>query len=309
MMALLLLVTAVAWAQVPEDDVLSGEQCKMCHAEQHEEWMGTLHSSALEGLKTSDHAGDSCLECHSTDYIYDNTLTLETAQYGITCAACHTPHDTPGDDKPAIADVGELCKGCHNADLAAGEMPEPGATLHHPTSSMMAGSGAIGVESVPSAHDVDCITCHLEGHQFAPAQSACDGCHGGAATIEDATAAVSAKLEEYGAVEGFAESWPAEYTNYTLVMNDGSNGIHNPGYAAAIVAAIDAALAEPAAEEAAPEEAAPEEAAPEEAAPEEPVELPTAGGVPLVGGPALLLLSGSIALAGGLGAYAWNRRR
>ena len=304
--ALSLLMTAAVWAQVPEDDVLSGEQCKMCHAEQHEEWTGTLHSQALEGLKTSDHAGDSCLPCHSTDHIYDNTVTLETAQYGITCAACHTPHDTPGDEMPAIEDVGALCKGCHNADLAEGEEAEPGATIHHPTSSMMAGSGAIGVDPMPSKHDVDCITCHLEGHQFAPAQSACDTCHGGAATIEDATAPVKAKLEEYGAIDGFADSNPAAYTNYTFLLNDGSSGVHNPTYAAAIVVAIDAELAqEPAAE--VEEEAPAEEAPAEEAAP--PAEVPTAGGVPLVNGSTLLLLTGTLSLAGGLAAYAWSRRK
>jgi predicted CXXCH cytochrome family protein len=306
-MALLLLFTAVAWAQVPEDDVLSGEQCKMCHADEHADWASTAHPESLEGLKTSDHADATCMHCMSTDYRYDETLTLETAKYGITCVACHNPHDTPGDDKPAIEDVGALCKECHNAELLAGETAEPGQTLRHSVSEMTAGFGAIGVDPIPSKHGVDCNTCHLEGHQFAPAQSACDTCHGGAATIEDATAAVKGKLEEYGAVEGLADGWPAAYTNYTLLMNDGSGGVHNPGYAAAIVAAIDAALAEPAAEEAAPEEAAPAE---EEAAPaEEPAELPATGGVPLVSGPALLLLSGSIALAGGLGAYAWNRRK
>jgi hypothetical protein len=155
---------------------------------------------------------------------------------------------------------------------------------------------------MPSKHDVDCITCHLEGHQFAPAQSACDTCHGGAATIEDATAPVKAKLEEYGAIDGFADSNPAAYTNYTFLLNDGSSGIHNPGYAAAIVAAIDAELAQ--------EPAAPAEEAPAEEAPaEEPAELPESGGVPLVNGSTLLLLTGTLSLAGGLAAYAWHRRK
>ena len=48
-----------------------------------------------------------------------------------------------------------------------------------------------------------------------------------------------------------------------------------------------------------------EEAVEEEAAP---VEAPVAGGVPLAG-PALLLLSGTLAAAGGLGTYVWSRRK
>jgi predicted CXXCH cytochrome family protein len=295
-------MTAAVWAQVPDDTVLSGEQCKMCHAEEYEEWAATAHPNSLEGLKASGHGQDTCMHCMSTDYRYDETLTLETAKYGITCAACHTPHDTPGDDKPAIADVGALCKECHNAELLAGETAEPGDTIRHSVSDMMAGSGAIGVEPMASKHDIDCITCHLEGHQFAPAQSACDTCHGGAATIEDATAAVNAKLEEWGAVEGLADGWPAAYTNRTMLMNDGSGGVHNPSYAAAILAAIDAQLAQPAAE------VVVEEVVEEEVV-EEPVVLPEDGGVPLVSGPALLLLTGTLALAGGFGTYVWNRRK
>lgn len=63
------------------------------------------------------------------------------------------------------------------------------------------------------------------------------------------------------------------------------------------MAAIDAELAQPAAEVVAEEVV------------EEAEVLPTAGGVPLVSGPALLLLTGTLALAGGFGTYVWNRRK
>jgi predicted CXXCH cytochrome family protein len=86
----------------------------------------------------------------SADYRWDEELTVETAQYGVTCVACHNPHDTPGDGKPAIADVAALCKDCHNAHLEEGATAEAGTTLRHSVKEMMGGYGAIGVEDTPS---------------------------------------------------------------------------------------------------------------------------------------------------------------
>ena len=160
---------------------------------------------------------------------------------------------------------------------------------------------------MPSKHNIDCNTCHLGGHQFAPAQSACDTCHGGAATIEAAGAAVRDVLEDPCGMEGLADMYPEAYTNCTILSGDGSNGIHNPTYATAIMAAINESLAQPAAEVV--EEEVVEEEVVEEEVVEEAEILPMAGGVPLVSGPALLLLSGTLALAGGFGTYVWNRRK
>jgi predicted CXXCH cytochrome family protein len=306
--ALCLSMAAVVSAQVPDDDVLSGEQCKMCHPEEHEVWAGTAHPNSLTALRESGHGSEDCLHCMSADYRYNDELTLETAQYGVTCVACHTPHDTPGDGNPAIADVGALCKDCHNAELEAGATAEAGTTLRHAVTEMMGGYGAIDAEGTVSKHDLACNTCHLQGHLFVPEQSTCDGCHGGAMVIEEQGAAVRAFVEEKSAMEGLAEGWPAAYTNISLLSSDDSGGIHNMSYANAIVAATEALLeAEPVAvaeEPAAEEEAAPTE---EEAAPVE--ELPETGGVPLVSGPALLLLTGTLTLAGGFGTYVWTRRK
>jgi predicted CXXCH cytochrome family protein len=308
--ALSLLMTVAVWAQVPEDSVLSGEQCKMCHAEQHGEWAGTKHPNSLTAVIDSGHGSEDCLHCMSADYRWDNSLTIETAKYGVTCVACHTPHDTPGDNKPAIADVAALCKDCHNAELEPGATAEAGTALRHAVTEMFGGYGAIDAEGSVSKHDMACNTCHLQGHLYVPEQSTCDGCHGGNVKIEDAGAAVRAKVEAVMAMEGLAESYPAAYTNVTLLSSDDSGGIHNMPYANAIVAAIDLQLAqEPApAPTAAPTEEAPAEEAPaEEAAP--PAEMPTSGGAPLVSGSALLMLTGTLSVMGGLVAYAWNRRK
>jgi hypothetical protein len=302
--ALSLFTTVAVLAQVPEDDVLSGEQCKMCHPNEHADWAGTAHPNSINAVKESDHGSEDCLHCMSADYRWDETLTVETAQYGVTCVACHIPHETPGDANPAIDDVAAVCKDCHNAHLEEGATAEAGTTLRHSVKEMMGGYGAIGAEGTPSKHDIACNTCHLEGHKFVPAQSTCDTCHAGAVTIEAAGAAVRAFVDTTGAIEGLAEGWPAAYTNYTLVANDDSGGIHNPTYAAAIVAAVEAALQE---EPAATPEPTPEEPA-EPAEPEEPTQLPETGGVP-VDAPTLLLLSGFLTLLGGVGAYVWDRRR
>lgn len=241
--ALSFLIVAVISAQGPDQDALSGEQCKTCHTEEYDEWAATVHPKSIEDVKASDHASESCLHCMSADYRYDETLTVETAKYGVTCLACHAPHDTPGDDKPKITDVNVVCKGCHNAHLEEGATEfEAGATARHPSKEMMAGLGAIGVASTPSKHDVACNTCHLQGHKYEPAQSACDNCHSGDKTIEGVAASLTPRLEELAAMETLADDYPAAYTNFTLLSNDKSNGVHNPTYAMAMLNTINSVL-------------------------------------------------------------------
>jgi len=240
-----LLTVALILAQAPEPAALSGEQCKACHAEQYDEWAATAHPKSVEAVKSSDHASESCLHCMSTDYRYDESLTVETFQFGVTCLACHAPHDTPGDAKPKVADVSAVCKDCHNAHLEEGMAEfEAGNTARHPTKEMMAGLGAIGVASTPSKHDMACNTCHLEGHRYEPAQSACDVCHGGEKTIEGVAALFAPRLEELAAMKTLQDDYPAAYTNSTMLSNDKSNGVHNPAYALAVLNAINSPLGE-----------------------------------------------------------------
>ena len=242
-MGLSLLTVAVILAQGPDDAALSGEQCKACHATQYDEWATTAHPKSIEAVKSSDHATESCLHCMSTDYRYDETLTVETFQFGVTCLACHAPHDTPGDDKPKISDVDAVCKDCHNGHLEEGATEfEAGNTVRHPSKEMMAGLGAVGVASTPSKHDIACNTCHMEGHKYEPAQSACDTCHSGDKTIESMAASFAPRLEELAAMETLQDGYPTAYTNFTMLSNDKSNGVHNPAYAMAMLNAINSVL-------------------------------------------------------------------
>jgi predicted CXXCH cytochrome family protein len=300
--ALCLAMVTVVAAQAPDDAELSGEQCKMCHAEEYEVWAATAHPNSINAVKESDHGSEDCLHCMSADYRWDETLTVETAQYGVTCLACHDPHETAGDAMPAIDDVAALCKDCHNAHVEEGMAAEPGTTMRHAVKEMMEAYGAVDAEGTVSPHDASCTLCHADGgHEFIPTQASCDGCHGGAAVIEESGKAVRDFIAANIETEGLSDKWPAAYTNLTMLNSDDSGGIHNPAYAAAIVAATEAQLA------AEPLEVVEEEPAEEPAVEPEP-ELPETGGVP-VAGPALLLLSGTLALAGGLGSYVWTRRK
>lgn len=64
------------------------------------DFMRSKHGKALKLLRTSKDKSrgeleDSCMRCHSADYIFapeDAKPTLETAEFGITCVVCHDPH-------------------------------------------------------------------------------------------------------------------------------------------------------------------------------------------------------------------------
>lgn len=79
------------------------------------------HSKSLRDLKLktaqsqrcTQMPNDSCLKCHSGDYILapdDKKPTLETATQGITCVVCHNPHKV-GNQKAE-----DKCKDCHIKD-------------------------------------------------------------------------------------------------------------------------------------------------------------------------------------------------
>jgi hypothetical protein len=67
-------------------------------ANQYGEWLNSAHSTSLETLENSDLAEDSCLRCHaapqdSTDVTPEiEAQTIEDAQFGVTCVACHNLH-------------------------------------------------------------------------------------------------------------------------------------------------------------------------------------------------------------------------
>lgn len=80
------------------------------------------HANSLKDLKEkrSKECGepkDSCLKCHSADYILAKDKekpTLQNAKLGLTCVVCHNPHTLKGKNK---AEVTTRCQNCHVGTL------------------------------------------------------------------------------------------------------------------------------------------------------------------------------------------------
>jgi predicted CXXCH cytochrome family protein len=142
---------------------------------QFNEWYVSGHASSLTTLTGSEGAKDSCLACHSGDYLqtraiiaeYKNgtrdgeppsPITLDTAQSGITCATCHTAHNETAVDAMLVESPETLCLGCHRD---SGQTDE----VHHPVVEMFSGMQIVeNVPGTPSNHleaGATCVTCHM----------------------------------------------------------------------------------------------------------------------------------------------------
>lgn len=142
---------------------------------QYNEWLLSGHADALNNLKLSTYADDSCLECHSGDYQWSRyvqglhangeragdapaTINLQNAEFGVTCTVCHTMHDENAKDFQLSGEPYELCVSCHGD---TGRIAE----VHHPVEEMYEGIQIVGtVSATPSGHfqqGVECITCHM----------------------------------------------------------------------------------------------------------------------------------------------------
>jgi predicted CXXCH cytochrome family protein len=263
---------------------------------QFNEWLKSAHASSLETMKGSTAAEDDCLQCHSGDYRFTQALiqlvddgeregdppdpiTLETAQFGVTCITCHNPHVQNEDvDFNLVSEPYALCVDCHtNTEVTP--------SLHHPVQQMFEGQTMVeAVEGIPGIHfsaedGPDCLTCHMSRvsigdgtratHLFLPVlpgateegqSNTCETCHDGLTEtdlqylVEDTQATVQNRLSlafsRLGSVERPEEGSPAvdQYaqvlTALTFVQNDGSFGVHNYDYAAALLDFAERGLSE-----------------------------------------------------------------
>ncbi|MFQ6106303.1 MAG: ammonia-forming cytochrome c nitrite reductase subunit c552 [Thermoplasmata archaeon] len=240
-----------------------------CHQGEHhpyyDEWRLSGHADSLDNLRFAIGAAeDSCLECHSADYILANASSkpaLETAKYGITCALCHDPHNAQN-PRQLRWPSDELCAKCHNPEGAL-----PGDPIYHPQSSMRDGRSGAPILGEPFMPDVECADCHMyqpniTGHSFRPKAEACVGCHSNY-SIETAetqisdwgtqtwtvivevheTVVLSERAIEDAPGYGFSDSTIdiavdlCNEANYSLsfVVADGSGGAHNPAFASALL--------------------------------------------------------------------------
>jgi hypothetical protein len=279
---------------VPRDD--SAHWWATGHAAQpwmqYNEWYSySAHPNALNDLKGSDYAQDECMVCHSQDYRWNQnriesveagdldgpapeSLTVETAQFGVTCTSCHTIHlaeeDIATGTDPSLLlaqDPYALCTTCHN-DTDVTE------SMHHPTQEMYEGQEVVDqVAGVPSAHFTAeggprCATCHMPrvpvdqmgtraSHTFDPVmpgvsveqfQDTCSTCHSeqvDAAGLQDLITDIQtdtqARLDASYAI--LTESTP-EWVRTALdfVAGDSSRGVHNYVYTDALLDAVEAEL-------------------------------------------------------------------
>jgi predicted CXXCH cytochrome family protein len=195
--------------QVP----LAASLCGTCHQQFHhptyEQWQQSGHAQALETLRSSPFAQNSCLVCHSVEAFLATgpevvlAVPQQKAENPITCALCHDPHGSPNDMQLRMP-VTEICILCHTE---GGTLP--GGTPHHPQREMLLGLGGFEVTGDPaigpnSAHTTvalsRCVTCHVveitppnptpanpvqTGHTFLPlVPKACQQCHPGRSSIQ-----------------------------------------------------------------------------------------------------------------------------
>jgi predicted CXXCH cytochrome family protein len=136
-----------------------GETSKK-HRQQYPDYITSEHSHSLITIKDHDHGGDSCLQCHSTDYRLaeeDDKPTLAEAQNAIECSACHLPHGSDIDHDLRVPQD-EICTQCHSSGGAV-----PGERVHHPQKEMIEGTIPItGLSGDPWMDgEATCTNCHM----------------------------------------------------------------------------------------------------------------------------------------------------
>jgi len=156
------------------------------------------------------------------------------------CVTCHKENDDS--EAPQIAD----CQRCHKAQY-----------------DMNQGIGAKGIEGEPGlmwAAEIGCEECHtgVGNGMYRPSKETCVNCHEDEYTEifdewADETKAEIAELRELRievedalkdadkrkrATQEFWTTYEAGLYNLKLVRNDGTNGVHNREFAAAILDAV-----------------------------------------------------------------------
>ncbi|MDH3498566.1 MAG: hypothetical protein OEM97_00450 [Acidimicrobiia bacterium] len=149
-------------------------------------------------------------------------------------------------------------------------------THHGVEAPMLLGEGGLlGVTGSPSPHytatEDGCVTCHMgeeRNHTYEPELVNCQGCHADLDTFDRngvqteiqglldevkalliSSGIMSADYEEDGVLEqnrSIAGAYPEEVAgamwNYMFVLEDQSHGVHNPGFARALLEAARDAL-------------------------------------------------------------------
>jgi hypothetical protein len=181
-------------------------------------------------------------------FFADATLPVFDRGLSNTCANCHQPRNSyevpvAGDDititssryGPHHGPQSTMVEGLFGAEIAGSvTYPDNGTSSHA---------------------EASCITCHMgettdgsDGqHSWWPTDNACAACHSTIPTevvgFEAGMASLKAKLLALGAITDsdrtVTGTWPANVAmavwNYRTLLEDQSNGIHNPVYSIALL--------------------------------------------------------------------------
>jgi hypothetical protein len=227
--------SAMVAAGLTPDTVEAGDpnptrqDCRACHQ---------IHTSYTDA--------DWALETIAPVALYALEGAIYDGGKGNLCANCHQPRTTiSAADPNGMINVSSTHWGPH----------------HGPQSAMMLGlAGAGDVTGRPSAHAMlvrdTCVTCHVGknmNHHFEPDVSACVACHSDAedfdiegvqTEVKDLIAEVGELLKAKGLLDEEGEpvvgTYPAAQAaalwNYIYIaIEDGSLGVHNPGYTKALL--------------------------------------------------------------------------
>lgn len=250
--------------------------CAECHS--NEGYIDYATTGATNEMGYDDPTPISCATCHGEhttfdfendgyDYalrmpgavtlMTDDSYTINYENASNNCAFCHQPRRTPPEDDgmglftvtsshwgPHHGPQSTFLEGIQGAEiLGTVDYPAPVSAAHRSGSS--------------------CTECHMgeisgdgiDGlHTMIPTTTACTTCHSNGIPekvtgLEAGMLALGVKLEEIGIVHdghpvvGTYKIEEAEAAwNYLLVMEDSSEGIHNPAYAKALVANSNEAL-------------------------------------------------------------------
>lgn len=141
---------------------------------QYNTWAESAHGSlALSHIQDSDHGSDRCMGCHSADFTNQDfvfpqdLVTVENAQFSITCVSCHSPHGDTEADAQLVGESYDLCVSCHTGTGGGASSIRVGATVHHDMREMFEGRQFLGLGPNPSPHFSNetygpvCATCHM----------------------------------------------------------------------------------------------------------------------------------------------------
>ena len=272
--------TVITGKQTAMEDTLHGSgtaaayaggrgSCTACHSGASFSAMVAAGQNPSEFSDVIDVTRQDCRACHQIHTSYTAAdWALETTDSLPLYAFEEVTYD---------GGKGNLCANCHQPrrQIAA---PDPNGIIrvtsthwgphHGPQSAMLLGIGGAGdAIGFPSAHSMlvrdTCVTCHVgEGmnHTFEPSVSACVVCHSDAEDfdidgVQTEAAALIAELGELLVAKGLLDEeghpvvgdYPAAQSsalwNYIFIaIEDGSLGVHNPGYNKALLEASIAAL-------------------------------------------------------------------